>query len=43
MFENMTAFYPLAPLGWRGIVVAWVGRWISVGQRLEPCEHDNSS
>ncbi len=33
-------FLPLSPLGWRGIVSAWVGgQW----RHLEPCEHDNSS
>ncbi len=41
--KKMTPFYPLATLGWRGIVIAWVDRRIGVGQRPEPCEHDNFS
>ncbi len=43
MFENMTPFYPSAPLGWRGIVVAWAGRRIGDGQHPEPCGCKNCS
>ncbi len=43
MFENMTPFHPSAPLGWRGIVVAWAGSRIGDGRHPELCERNNCS
>ncbi len=37
-FDLYLTFLPLRPLGWRGIVVAWVH-----GRHPVPCERDNSS